>query len=422
MTANLGTPMARRALACACITALLCLLGGSRFSIGGWASSSWAPSGLSLQNNVNKVALVLVGAGIVMRVATFQAVTAAANCLLSPATGGAWAPNSAGLWLYSPAKFATMPTWHPPGCGKYTEVLEPGTNFVWQPGAACAVAASPWSADAAARALHAVGGAFLLGDSLTQQHFFSLASALEAKPTMKLNPSHHGANYATLPCGTQLYFVRNDHLRTDTAEYSFNEPEKVWLEPWVDALGTSSKLVVLNTGAHYMPDTELLLRLRETLTFLRTRRPDAIVVYRASVPGHPGCAAYTGPVASPPPLPLPGGQWHWGDLPRQNMLVSVLIRDEFPGVVFLDVEAATWLRGDRHAEPNRDCLHYCQPGVVDVWTVGLVWALRLLLDGNESSQFDWAFAQGSRRGINVSLHAFADARDHAIVIDMHPTK
>ena len=188
-------------------------------------------------------------------------------------------------------------------------------------------------------------------------------------------------------CGgaTRLLWRRSDRLRLDLKRryemvHSFGE------EQWVPDLGAVGGkppkwgVLVLNRGAHFDGDDSYLTQMRATLTYLRVAHPTTAVVVRNTPPGHAACTKATGPWDR-----YRGGQrlpFHWHEFERQNAALRTLLYDEFPGVLYLDVEHATRLRPDLHllGRRGKDCLHYRNPGPIDNWVRLFSNALQLAED------------------------------------------
>lgn len=55
---------------------------------------------------------------------------------------------------------------------------------------------------------------------------------------------------------------------------------------------------------------------------------------------------------------------------HDHSVMHPLVRAQAFGVLYMDVDAATALRGDGHIQKEDkswDCLHYCIPGPIDHW-------------------------------------------------------
>ena len=148
---------------------------------------------------------------------------------------------------------------------------------------------------------------------------------------------------------------------------------------FVRDVGLQPGLIVLNAGAHFQEDAELIPQVQAALTAVVAAHPDALVVWRNTPPGHRDCANMTSPLTEPQRGTLP---FHWDEFARQNALIAAMIEREFPRVMYLDVATSTALRGDFHKSAfevppsSRDCMHYMQPGPQDEWVRGLYNVMR----------------------------------------------
>ena len=87
--------------------------------------------------------------------------------------------------------------------------------------------------------------------------------------------------------------------------------------------------------------------------------------------GHLNCSESNGPEMRFLKISLPFGL-HWAEVEGQNFLAKQVV--EARGGVYFDIETMTKLRYDGHLgfrlhgkNGDEDCLHYCQPGVIDTW-------------------------------------------------------
>ena len=179
-----------------------------------------------------------------------------------------------------------------------------------------------------------------------------------------------------------LRYVRNDNVSLVTPAGATQ-----FYGAWTH-LVTNNTLLILNRGAHVVPDDSVVLQTRQLRAWLATHAAGAGVIRRATVRGHmegtqlsPDANAALLPLAPNATREYPASsmfvrEWHWDAFPRQNALVEAEINAAtrrfeasdgagggFPGVVFLDVDASTGLRPDHH----RDGIHYCIPGPLDHW-------------------------------------------------------
>ena len=166
------------------------------------------------------------------------------------------------------------------------------------------------------------------------------------------------------PFNTSFSFVRNDFL--DTSGALSLDRKKARTIPWFESVGGWSNLaaVVLNRGAHFVEDSMMLHQLNETLRALRAARPDLLIIYRNTPPGHTGCKRYDKPLVER--QGSEGLPHHWGEFARQNERSRRMV--EAVGGVWWDVDSSTALRADGHLSMRGDCLHHCSPGPIDTWT------------------------------------------------------
>ena len=157
--------------------------------------------------------------------------------------------------------------------------------------------------------------------------------------------------------------------------------DRVWgVDEFVSAYAAPQDIIVLNSGAHYQPDSVLLPQVRAALTEIRRLRPTGVIIWRNTPTGHNNCSTSTRPMTQAE-LALaktaagPSYKYPWIDFSRQNALILDLIKAEFSDVIYLDVATSTDFRGDLHQsffdEPpsDRDCLHYHarSPNPIDNW-------------------------------------------------------
>lgn len=167
--------------------------------------------------------------------------------------------------------------------------------------------------------------------------------------------------------------VRNDHVSL-VAHNRNDTSRNVYENSWIEFLRSSPdrapvSMVLLNRGAHYVPDDQLIRDARVTLDWLRLFHSNVSVVWRNTPRGHLELERRSKvPLQSTSNFsePLP---FHWGDFHRQNQLIRETLRNHYRGVLYLDVATMTELRPDSHM----DGLHYCVPGPQSSW-------LKLLLN------------------------------------------
>ncbi|GJP37758.1 hypothetical protein CLOM_g22175 [Closterium sp. NIES-68] len=160
----------------------------------------------------------------------------------------------------------------------------------------------------------------------------------------------------------RLFFVRDYYLNSTEAVNDFMA-DKSFDESWMGEIAALNiSIVVMNRGAHYIPDDQFERQMQSTLLALRQTYPDLLIIVRNTLAGHPGCWLHNEPVRDV--LKLPHDDWHWDGFAAQNDILKRLA--EGVGGVYMDVNVSTVWRADGHIG-RRDCLHYCHPGPVDTW-------------------------------------------------------
>lgn len=286
----------------------------------------------------------------------------------------------------------------------FNRTLDPSFWYTWAPfvGGASRNCALPekWSRLSFCEAL-AGREIFLVGDSLTFTFHETLLSALldpldpelhehsqwDTCPTHTLCASEARAAPDRVKPGT-LRYIRNDHA---TVAFSGKNPARNE-NMWTDAL-TENSLLVINRGAHFVPDEELIQGVQTTITWIEKEAPRGMgVIWRNTVPGHElEDFLYKGEYERfKTPLQRrhkykendKAAKYNWNLFPAQNAIVEGLVRAHMEklsqegnggiGWLYLDVENSTVLRADRH----KDGLHYCVPGPTDTWVRFLEFAMR----------------------------------------------
>lgn len=154
-------------------------------------------------------------------------------------------------------------------------------------------------------------------------------------------------------------------------------------------------VIVLNTGAHWPLQHEAAYRSmsHSVLAFLldrdkATERFEGTVLYRTNF--LPGCSSARHPTPAAPRAALAQSSYNWAALSRYDHIWAQTIDERAAAGVerddaatmkaevgILNVSHLTSLRGDGHCEDcaapggakeGSDCLHYCLPGPVDVWS------------------------------------------------------
>ncbi|CAM6127977.1 unnamed protein product [Calypogeia fissa] len=255
-------------------------------------------------------------------------------------------------------------------------------KWVWQTNSSC-----PWQSinrDNFCRKIGANGNVMVVGDSINHEIQWSLMNALIT------NGSGYGrlsllstSNFAPYEMCTDIFghgagfnvsFICNVHLTTITSADNDTSNQ----QPWIYHLDEFNvKLLVLNTGAHFMEDELHTKVLREAFTILTERYPHIHVIYRNTELGHSDCMTQTKPLLAPQKESKDEkfSFYHWTEFNRQNLLAKEIV-EEF-GYTYMDVYTMLSLRPEAHISET-DCLHYCLPGPLDI-AVEYLYNILLLL-------------------------------------------
>eukprot|EP00850_Spirogloea_muscicola_P014663 SM000107S14029 [mRNA] locus=s107:41415:45012:- [translate_table: standard] len=234
----------------------------------------------------------------------------------------------------------------------------------------------------------------IVGDSISGQTWEAMTNVLhgrrfQAEPDKKC--SWHGMWNYTCPSlcsdllgagnGFSMTYVRNDVI-SGRKEVNGDPVHNVYESPWQHVVKEQDvKIVILNLGAHYQPDTDYANYLTSALAFLREKHSQVLTIFRNTPAGHPECWKYKTPLEQP--LDVSGTPYHWDRFNGQNRIAQELV--EVAGGIYMDVATMTALRPDGHYTDHlsnvslgTDCLHYCQPGPEDAW-IRLLYNTLLLL-------------------------------------------
>lgn len=217
----------------------------------------------------------------------------------------------------------------------------------------------------------------ILGDSSSLEHYSSLVNILGVKNVDEEAVYREGGpdGFDLMACNnrTRLIFVRNNWLRG---------VGKLLLNP-------NLNIIILNRGAWYSPDDELLKNVEQRIIGnLRAWHQrcnetgrHCQFFWRTTVPGHPWCTNFTKPATSIDEMEawianlshyLPDQQnYHWWDFARQNGLVLDLLNKSLGDLGsfynVIDAYEINVLRPDDHVGKHGDCFHNCQPGKTMVY-------------------------------------------------------
>ena len=227
----------------------------------------------------------------------------------------------------------------------------------------------------------------IIGDSLSWEHYSSLVQLLGV--STRQGYQHQSREFQTniqqAVCDghTAVVYRRDDQL----ADLRSSLQE------------TFPTVLVLNRGAHYTNDTNLLAGVRHNLQQVgswldqcRSLGVPCSFFWRTSTPGHPGCdnASDTQPVNDLTAMEARIAdqslyterqlRYHWDDFQRQNLLILNELEASGLDFTVLDAYSLNVLRPDEHRAHQSDCLHNCYPGKMDVYSQLLLHYLRQRLD------------------------------------------
>jgi hypothetical protein len=210
------------------------------------------------------------------------------------------------------------------------------------------------------------GGILVIGDSISEL----IVSSLRNQILLGNNETcpKEGAQFG---CHGQIKvdFIRNDWLSLIDEPRSVKTPtDERYETPWKKHLEEKSNeysILILNRGAHYVPDEDLLRDLNETLTYITTNFPHLGILWRNTPQGDHGWKSH---FFSPPlkePLKLEANTKYFYDLfENQNEVVKQWLGKYFPQIIYFDVFTSTAMRRDARYDP----MHPCVPGPVDTWS------------------------------------------------------
>jgi len=317
---------------------------------------------------------------------TFPTTSAKRLCSGKEITRGQWEP----ITLPRPPYIPMSPRVR---CLSQSEFSKPFSTWQWLPDPAQGCVMATLDRQDFLRRLVNTTVAFI-GDSLTLEHYASLVHLLGDRARLPPRAVQHGRIRRRI-CAP----LRNHTTyRHDPSFQPYNEcmdlifKTDFYLENITqEVVESKPSVLVLNRGAHYTPDEDLVTSLRQyTLPALKqwdykcsTSRTRCLLIWRTTVPGHPFCEKFTSPARSVEEMErwihvmsnkdegggYRKGEYHWQDFQRQNQLVvSHLLQDEWRSLLphidiqIMDSYQPNVLRPDSHRSHMGDCLHSCSPG------------------------------------------------------------
>jgi hypothetical protein len=243
----------------------------------------------------------------------------------------------------------------------------------------------------------------IIGDSLSWEQYSSLLQLLGQRVRQKdqHKSKSENRNHVQYACdrNTRIVF-RNDPRLTFVANSIQND---------------FPLILVLNRGAHYVNDTQLLQGIRQTLVELNVWQASCrrlgfqcFLYWRTTVPGHPHCTVNeTKPVNNLTEMerrisnPLNYDDvtinYHWMDFARQNDLILQQLSNSGLAFSVIDGYSLNILRPDEHRSHDGDCLHNCYPGKMDVYNQILLHFLRMERSKDEVDRFLERYQQAMTR-------------------------
>lgn len=191
----------------------------------------------------------------------------------------------------------------------------------------------------------------IVGDSISLDHFLSLKHFMGV-PQALPRARNKGALLVSNICnGTSRLIGKRDFFLQSVSDINkMYEPD----------------VLILNRGAHYTPDGDLLNHLKQTLipqifhwqNDCEAKGKICNFVWRTTVPGHPDCGRYSKPsdsIEDMEQIIANTSLFNWREFRGQNELVLDALQEN---VAFdmMDSYSINILRPDVHVPPG-DCLH-----------------------------------------------------------------
>jgi hypothetical protein len=252
-------------------------------------------------------------------------------------------------------------------------------KYYWQPEPRCEVQIRPFHASTMCSLMKDRGNMMIVGDSVSEGAVKSWHNKFLSDMEVTCPPTDDIAVHPVPDCHNfNIVGVRNDYVSLTEVDILTG---KEYQFPWVSKLASHNiSLLVLNRGAHFIDDEQLLREVNETLSHVTARHPHVNIIWRNTPHGNHDYkrTMFTAPLSSPPELDYDSAPYHYGKFRHQNNLVEELIREHYPRVLYLDVFTATVLRLDSHY----DALHLCVPGIIDTWLQFVYNALLLMAENH----------------------------------------
>lgn len=232
---------------------------------------------------------------------------------------------------------------------------------------------------------------FVLGDLVSNSMAFSLYKILgqEDTPQGTDDDQQNWERDITCPSGESVVisFARNDKIEDDSSACRATTSCHPWKDRYTSFTGKT--LLVANYGTHFYSEDDFSSATDRFLSSVRSLgRPEDIVYYRTTMPGHDQCQQNT---ANSPFTSFVDYEktitWKYSwdlfdgfnDIAARRFREHNAIakhRDDVATINVLDVYPMTVLRQDGHISGSDckncdvalDCLHYSLPGPADWWS------------------------------------------------------
>ena len=279
------------------------------------------------------------------------------DCMVSP--NGSWVyDNSTEIFTFN-QPLVRLPCAKSTGPSSLTFERNPALFFSWQTPSDCPI--EKFSRDRFCSIMKNFRYLYLIGDSLTVQTFYNIAYLYSSSDFNQLNLT------LRLQCKNNfsfpMNFIHSKHLNMD--KIFLSTPEIF-----------DHSLFLINRGAHFVHTRGLLPQLKHSLSVFQERFPNSIFVFRSSPKGldlydYPDKTKLDSvlPLKHPQPpinytrLPHKFSTYNWENFRSQMLEIRKMLREEFPGILFLDVDYPDSLRIDHRT----DGLHSCIPGPTTIW-------------------------------------------------------
>lgn len=166
---------------------------------------------------------------------------------------------------------------------------------------------------------------------------------------------------------------KSGHRVRFDANNSLDAIEDRWRSKLASSGGLlASDTMVLDAGAHWTGTAEDAFKAYRLVAQALWRLQPRTVIYRTTVMGHNRCENFTQPFARAILTPALRKElsrlYNWNNFTALNEAIAAAFREVWPPGRFHVVNVSMFeLRGDGHASPPHDCLHYCVPSAATEW-------------------------------------------------------